>query len=290
MKAFEQLISSSVYLLSSMTTTLVNKYILSDLQFEMQYLLVMLQSLTIVCSLLILRRIGVVDFELTRFKKWMVPSLLLTVMIFSGSKSLYYLPISIYTLFKNCSIVITALLEKRLFNRKISTLAYTSFMLMIGSSYIGDSSEAILAIEYGWMLINIVSTTAYVLSLKIAMDTDSRAKTESVYYSNLVSLPILAPLSFVFDNKSSKGISTEVIAWVFVSSVCAFFTSFSTAWTLNVLSSTTLGMLGALNKSFGSFLGIIVLNESINAWKAFSLLLGSVSVVMYSYGISYEQK
>ncbi|KAH9411843.1 hypothetical protein HK407_03g05950 [Ordospora pajunii] len=290
MKAFEQFTSSSVYLLSSMATTIINKYILSDLQFEMQYLLVMLQSLAIVCSLLFLRRIGAVDFELTRFRKWLLPSLLLTVMIFSGSKSLYYLPISIYTLFKNSSIVITALLEKRLFNRRISSLAYASFMLMIGSSYIGDYSEAILATGYAWMLINILSTTAYVLSLKVAIDTDSKAKTESVYYSSLVSLPILAPLSFVFDGKSSKGISIGVLAWVFVSSVCAFFTSFSTAWTLNVLSSTTLGMLGALNKSIGSFLGIIVLNESINTWKVFSLMLGSVSVAMYSYGLSFGHK
>lgn len=285
----EELTASLIYLFSSIITTLANKYILSSLGFKMQYLLVALQSFTISGSLFVLRGFGIVEFKLMKFRKWMVPSLLLATMILSGSKSLYYLPISLYTLFKNSSIIIVALLEQVLFKRNLSALSYLSFTLMILSSYVGDSSDIVIGIGYIWMLLNIISTTIYVLSLKMVVDMDSGAKTESVYYSNLISLPILATLSLLFDENGIGEFSGEVVVWIIISSACAFFTSFSTAWTLNILSSTTLSMLGALNKSLGSFAGIAILGEKKNLQKIFSLLLGSVASGIYSYDISFRR-
>ncbi|KAG5858522.1 hypothetical protein KMI_15g19660 [Encephalitozoon hellem] len=289
-KSIEELIASLVYLFSSILTTLSNKYILSNLGFKMQYLLVGAQSLTIVMGLLILRGVGLIEFRLTNFRKWMVPSLLLTVMIFSGSKSLYYLPISLYTLFKNSSIVVVALLEQYLFKKRIGGLSYISFILMIISSYTGNSSDVILNIGYVWILTNVLSTTAYVLSLKAVVDMNSKAKAESVYYSNLISLPVLIFLSMLFDEKDVSVFSFKVLMWILISSLCAFFTSFSTAWTLNVLSSTALSMIGALNKSLGSFAGIFALGEVINGQKIFSLLLGSLASAIYSYDISFRKR
>ncbi|ADM11150.1 nucleotide-sugar transporter [Encephalitozoon intestinalis ATCC 50506] len=289
-RVIEELTASLIYLFSSIITTLSNKYILSNLGFKMQYLLVAIQSFTIVAGLLVLRITGLVKFPLTNFRKWMVPSLLLSVMIFSGSKSLYYLPISLYTLFKNSSIVVVALLEQRLFKKKISALSYMSFVLMIISSYTGNSSDVVLNIGYYWILINILSTTAYVLSLKVAVDMNSKGKAESVYYSNLISLPILVLLSALFDERSMGIFGFQELVWILISSFCAFLTSFSTAWTLNVLSSTALSMIGALNKSLGSFAGILALGESINHQKIFSLLLGSLASAIYSYDISFRKR
>lgn len=289
-KGIEELAASLVYLFSSIITTLANKYILSNLGFKMQYLLVALQSLAIVTGLLGLRAAGAVEFRLTAFRKWMVPSLLLTVMIFSGSKSLYYLPVSLYTLFKNSSIVVVALLEQALFKRRVGAVSYLSFILMAISSYVGDASDVVPAAGYAWISVNVLSTTAYVLSLKVVVDADSKAKVESVYYSNLIAMPILGALAAVFDERDVGGAGVKVSVWILVSSVCAFFTSFSTAWTLNVLSSTALSMLGALNKSLGSFAGIFVLGEAINAQKVFSLLLGSLAGAMYSYDICFGRK
>ncbi|CAD26161.1 GOLGI MEMBRANE PROTEIN [Encephalitozoon cuniculi GB-M1] len=289
-KAVEELTASLIYLFSSIITTLANKYILSNLGFKMQYLLVALQSLTIVVGLLTLKFARLVEFRLTKFKKWMIPSLLLTVMIFSGSKSLYYLPISLYTLFKNSSIIVVALLEQHLFKKRIGSLSCLSFILMIISSYAGNSSDVILNVGYVWISVNVLSTTAYVLSLKIVVDMNNKAKTEAVYYSNLISLPILISLSMLFDEKDPGANGLKVFVWIFISSLCAFFTSFSTAWTLNVLSSTALSMLGALNKSLGSLAGILGLGESVNRQKIFSLLLGSLACAIYSYDISFKKK
>lgn len=289
-REFEKLGASLIYLSSSIITTLANKYILSNLGFKMQYLLVAFQSLTITGSLLALRLMGLVDFKLTKFRKWLIPSLLLTVMIFSGSKSLYYLPISLYTLFKNSSIIIVALFEQALFRKKIGSFSYLSFVLMVLSSYVGNFSDAILDVGYIWMLLNIISTTIYILSLKVVVDKDNKAKTESVYYSSLISLPIIIALSVLFDENDIKGINVELGVWIFISSFCAFFTSFSTAWTLNVLSSTALSMLGALNKSFGSFAGIVILGERNSRQKVFSLLLGSLAGAIYSYDICFKDK
>lgn len=289
-KSFEELAASMIYLLSSIITTLINKYILSNLGFKMQYLLVALQSFTIATSLLVLRGLGLVGFSLMKFRKWLVPSMLLTVMIFSGSKSLYYLPVSLYTLFKNSSIIVVALLEQVLFKKKISALSYLSFILMILSSYVGDSSDIILDIGYVWMLVNIISTTIYILSLKMVVDRDSSAKTESVYYTNLISVPILVTLSVLFDENDVRGMTGDVVMWIVISSFCAFFTSFGTAWTLNVLSSTALSMLGALNKSLGSFAGIAILKERRTNRKVFALVLGSIAGAIYSYDISFRNK
>ncbi|EOB11758.1 GDP-mannose transporter [Nosema bombycis CQ1] len=58
-------------------------------------------------------------------------------MIFTGTKTLQYLPISLFTLFKNGSIIIVALIEYLVFSRPVSKLESFSFLLMILSSYIG---------------------------------------------------------------------------------------------------------------------------------------------------------
>lgn len=286
----EELAAGMTYLSSSIATTLANKYILTNLEFKMQYLLVALQSVAIVGSLLVLRCLGVVRFRLAEFRRWAAPSLMLTVMIFSGSKSLYYLPISLYTLFKNSSIIVVALLEQSLFKKKIGALSYLSFVLMALGSYMGDAADSVLDVGYVWMVVNILSTTAYVLSLKMAVDKDGKARNESVYYSNLISLPILAALSMAFDERDLDRMTGRMGIWILASSFCAFFTSFSTAWTLNALSSTALSMLGALNKSLGSFAGIAVLGEGKSLVKTFSLLLGAVAATVYSYDISFRNK
>jgi GDP-mannose transporter len=285
----QRLAASTVYLASSILTTLSNKYILSGLQFQMQYLLVALQSLIIVLLLLGLRALRAADFGLARHRRWMVPSLFLSVMIFSGSKSLYYLPISLYTLFKNTSIVLIALIEHIFFKRRMQTLSFISFVLMILSSYVVDSSDTVPATGYLWIALNILATTVYILSLKTVIDQDSSTRMESVYYSNLISLPVLLSLSLLFDKKDRASLTLEIALWILASALCAFLTCFSTAWTLNVLSSTALSMLGALNKTVGSFGGILFLREPVDRIKVASLSIGAVAAGLYSYDIGRKK-
>jgi len=58
-------------------------------------------------------------------------SVLLVAMIFTGSKGLQWMTVSMFTVFKNITIVCIALGERRLFGSNITSLMWLSFALIV---------------------------------------------------------------------------------------------------------------------------------------------------------------
>lgn len=61
-------------------------------------------------------------------------SSLLVAVIYTGSKSLQYLSIPVYTIFKNLTIILIAYGEVMMFNGVVTGLTLVSFALMVGAA------------------------------------------------------------------------------------------------------------------------------------------------------------
>lgn len=111
-------------------------------------------------------------------------SLLLIGMIYTSTKALRFLSIPVYTIFKNLTIILIAYGEVLWFGGSVSSMALFSFGLMVLSSIIAAWADIKHALEshsvnsattahmselnagYIWMMVNCLSTAAYVLGMR----------------------------------------------------------------------------------------------------------------------------
>lgn len=107
-------------------------------------------------------------------------------MIYTSTKSLQYLSVPVYTIFKNLTIIVTAYGEVLWFGGSVTPSALFSFGLMVLSSvvaawadiqhalYAGTGAQSLdaadklstLNLGYAWMGMNVFCTAAYLLSMK----------------------------------------------------------------------------------------------------------------------------
>ena len=105
----------------------------SGANFSMNFLLLCIQSA--VCSACVygVKRAGVIsfrDFDMKDAKMWFPISFMLVLVIYTGSKSLQYLSIPVYTIFKNLTIILIAYGEVIWFGGRVTALTFVSFILM----------------------------------------------------------------------------------------------------------------------------------------------------------------
>lgn len=125
-------------------------------------------------------------------------------MIYSGSKSLQFLPVSLFTVFKNVTIVVIALIERQLMGSEISRLAWTSFAMIIGSSVIGAMNDlSFNARGYAWMFANCSASAAYTLGMRYTIKQVRFAELDTVLYNNALALPVMALFSLFIDDWAS---------------------------------------------------------------------------------------
>jgi GDP-mannose transporter len=282
------LLVSTSYLLISLSTTILNKYILTVLNFNTPFLLVVLQSCIICCILLISRLINFCNLDISNFKKWMIPSFFLCIMIFSGSKSLKYLDISFYTLLKNINIILIAVTELVFYNRRFNKKEFLSYILMIISSFYNFTYSNIYGLV--WISLNMLSTTVYVISLRHIISINKGSVSESIFFPNMLSIIFIGIVSYTFEYNNTKEYTWYLLLCIGMSSVCALLTALTTAYVLNYLSSTTYSMLGAINKIILGFTGFIFIGEEICKLKIFSLFLGVSSTILYTVNLNRTNK
>lgn len=105
-------------------------------------------------------------------------------MIYTSTKSLQFLSVPVYTIFKNLTIVVIAYGEVLWFGGNVTPLLLLSFSLMVLSSVVaawadiqaaingvGHSVETAAAIStlntgYTWMGLNVICTALYVLGTR----------------------------------------------------------------------------------------------------------------------------
>ncbi|CAO3591519.1 unnamed protein product [Absidia cylindrospora] len=300
------------YCFASILMTVTNKYVLSGYGFNMNFMLLTVQNLVTVALLHTFKFLNLIkfrDFDKDEAKKWFPIAAALVAMIYTGSKSLQYLRIPIYTIFKNLTIILIAYGEVLWFGGAVTEQMLLSFALMVLSSIIAgwaDISETLselvvldsTLIGYFWMATNCVSSAAFVLYMRKRIKLTSFKDFDTMYYNNILSIPLLIIPSFIFEDWSSENLtktfpeevrSQMIYAMVF-SGVSAFVMSYASAWCVRTTSSTTYSMVGALNKLPIAASGILFFGDPATFANVTAIIVGFIAGLVYSYAKTFGSK
>ncbi|RAL08373.1 GDP-mannose transporter [Aspergillus homomorphus CBS 101889] len=293
---------------SSILMTVMNKYVLSGTDFNLNFFLLCIQSVVCIVAIQTCKACGLItyrDFSADEARKWFPITLLLIGMIYTGSKALQFLSIPVYTIFKNLTIILIAYGEVLWFGGSVTGLTLFSFGLMVLSSIIAawadikhaveSSSDATAKVStlnagYIWMLINCLCTSSYVLGMRKRIKLTNFKDFDTMFYNNLLSIPVLIVLSGLLEDWSSTNVNlnfppvdrNSIIFAMILSGLSSVFISYTSAWCVRVTSSTTYSMVGALNKLPIAISGLIFFDAPVTFPSVSAIVVGFVSGIVYA--------
>ncbi|KAK4247749.1 hypothetical protein C7999DRAFT_31824 [Corynascus novoguineensis] len=301
------------YCLSSISMTVVNKYVVSGSEWNLNFFYLAVQSLVCTLAILISRQTGLIKnlapFDPNKAKKWFPVSLLLVGMIYTGAKALQYLSVPVYTIFKNLTIIVIAYGEVLWFGGSVTPLTLLSFGLMVLSSVIaawadiqaaidgvghsGETSAALATLNagYAWMGMNVVCTSSYVLGTRKAIKKMNFKDYDTMFYNNLLTIPVLVICSMLVEDWSSENLArnfpvetrNKLMVGMVYSGLGAIFISYCSAWCIRVTSSTTYSMVGSLNKLPIAISGLIFFDAPITFGSVTAIFVGFISGLVYAW-------
>jgi len=308
--ANQGLLSILSYCASSILMTTTNKYVLAGLDYNLNFLLLAVQSIVCVVAIQSLKSFGVIqyrDFNTEEARKWFPISLLLIGMIYTSTWALKYLSIPVYTIFKNLTIPLIAYGEVLWFGSTVTSMALFSFGLMVVSSIIAawadiqhalsnvshDSHAQLSTLNAGyvWMLTNCLCTAAYVLCMRKRIKLTNFKDFDTMYYNNLLTIPVLLVASIFLEDWSSANLArnfpvatrNSILLAMLFSGLSSVFISYTSAWCVRVTSSTTYSMVGALNKLPIAVSGLVFFDAPVTFGSVSAIAVGFVSGLVYAW-------
>ncbi|GAA5810876.1 GDP-mannose transporter into the lumen of the Golgi [Mucor flavus] len=300
------------YCCASILMTVTNKFVLSGYDFNMNFLLLTIQNTVTVLLLQSFKFFGLIKFrgfDKEEARKWFPIAASLVAMIYTGSKALQFLRIPIYTIFKNLTIILIAYGEVLWFGGNVTRLMLVSFGLMVFSSVIAgwaDINDTLTQIAeldtafigYFWMATNCVASAAFVLYMRKRIKLTNFKDFDTVYYNNLLSIPLLIFPSIIFEDWSGDNLAKNfpievrqqmIFAMIF-SGVSAFAMSYASAWCVRTTSSTTYSMVGALNKLPIAASGIMFFGDKATFGNITAIIVGFIAGLVYSVAKTVSNK
>ncbi|CAL3965665.1 hypothetical protein PZA11_002555 [Diplocarpon coronariae] len=308
-------LSILAYCLASISMTVTNKYCVSGANWNLNFFYLAIQSLVCIVAIILCKQAGMITnlapFDTNKAKTWFPISLLLVGMIYTSTKALQFLSVPVYTIFKNLTIIVIAYGEVLWFGGSVTASALFSFGLMVLSSVVAawadiqhalygsaeiQSAEAALALStlnagYAWMGMNVFCTAAYVLSMRKVIKKMNFKDWDTMFYNNLLTIPVLFICSFVFENWTSVNIEknfplesrNSLILGMIYSGLATIFISYCSAWCIRVTSSTTYSMVGALNKLPIAVSGLVFFAAPVTFGSVSAIIIGFVSGIVYAW-------
>ncbi|GEM12250.1 GDP-mannose transporter [Rhodotorula toruloides] len=284
------------------------EFVVSGKGFNMNFLLLTIQSVVCVGCVVTAKRLGVINFrdwDREDARKWFPISFLLVSVIYTGSKSLQYLSVPVYTIFKNLTIILIAYGEVLWFGGSVTPLTLVSFFLMVLSSMMAASPDILNWLNgvqaapkpggqssagYAWMMVNCFVSAGYVLAMRKRIKVTNFKDWDSMFYNNLLSIPVLVFFSIIFEDWSGANLArnfpeetrSSLLSLMAFSGAAAVFISYCTAWTVRTTSSTTFSMVGALNKLPVAASGILFFSDPATFANVSSILVGFFAGLVYS--------
>jgi GDP-mannose transporter len=300
------------YCLASISMTVVNKYVVSGNFWNLNFFYLAVQSAVCIATITACKQAGLIKslapLEADRARRWFPISLLLVGMIYTGIKALQFLSVPVYTIFKNLTIIVIAYGEVLWFGGSVSPMALLAFGLMVLSSIVAawadiqsaiagdwgsDSSEAISTLNagYAWMGLNVFCSAAYVLGMRKVIKRMNFKDWDSMYYNNLLTIPVLLVGSLLTEDWSSANFAmnfpvesrNRMFVGILYSGIAAIFISYCSAWCIRVTSSTTYSMVGSLNKLPIAISGLIFFSAPVTFGSVTAIFLGFVAGLVYTY-------
>jgi GDP-mannose transporter len=308
-------LSILAYCLSSISMTVTNKYCVSGADWNLNFFYLGIQSLVCITAILICKQAGLMTnlapWDSKKAKTWFPISLLLVGMIYTSTKSLQFLSVPVYTIFKNLTIIVIAYGEVLWFGGSVSASALFSFGLMVLSSVVAawadiqhalygnpeaKGSEAALALStlnagYAWMGLNVFCSAAYLLSMRKVIKKMNFKDWDTMFYNNLLTVPVLFACSFIFENWSSENLlknfpvasRNHLMLGMVYSGLATIFISYCSAWCIRVTSSTTYSMVGALNKLPIAVSGLVFFAAPVTFGSVSAIIIGFISGIVYAW-------
>ncbi|TVY81008.1 GDP-mannose transporter [Lachnellula suecica] len=308
-------ISIIAYCLASISMTVTNKYCVSGANWNLNFFYLAIQSLVCITAIMICKQAGMITnlapFDAKKAKQWFPISLLLVGMIYTSTKSLQFLSVPVYTIFKNLTIIVIAYGEVLWFGGSVTPSALFSFGLMVLSSVVAawadiqhalygnpdaKSAEAAAALStlnagYAWMGMNVFCSAAYVLSMRKVIKKMMFKDWDTMFYNNLLTIPVLILCSLIFENWSSENIAknfpietrNKLITGFIYSGLATIFISYCSAWCIRVTSSTTYSMVGALNKLPIAVSGLVFFAAPVTFGSVSAIVIGFISGLVFTW-------
>ncbi|KAI7891793.1 uncharacterized protein EV154DRAFT_419836 [Mucor mucedo] len=284
----------------------------------MVFFLLTIQSLVTVGFLQFFKFLNLIkfkSFDADVAKKWYPIVVFLVAMIYTGSKALQYLPIPVYTIFKNLTIILIAYGEVIWFGGSVTSMMMVSFSLMTLSSVIagwhdvGNALQSLFEVTtvlstdttmigYFWMAINCLSSASFVLYMRKRIKLTNFKDFDTVYYNNLLSIPLLLLPSLLLEDWSASNLlvnfppeERQARIWAMVfSGVSAFGMSYASAWCVRTTSSTTYSMVGSLNKLPIAISGLVFFGDVATVSNVSAILIGFIAGMVYSHAKAFPSK
>lgn len=293
------LVAGLFYALSSGCLTLLNKHALAGFSFTAPNALLFFQcALTVVlvkaCELLgLIKPLQPLKMDLVLV--WLPVNILFVSMIGSSFYALKVVGVGMVTVWKNLSNFVTALGDVFIFHKSYTWPVWGTLFMMLGSAIVGASTDSRFSwYGYGWQLANCLFTSAYALYLRSVMDKVAEHTTNKqrmdefsmVYYNNLLSLPCILGLMYLFGEFSvlDKQPALANPTFLFVAGLgglVGFAISFSSLWFLSQTTATIYSLVGALNKIPVAVVGLVVFQEPTNPKNLASIILGLLAGVLF---------
>ncbi|KAH7009910.1 GDP-mannose transporter [Ilyonectria destructans] len=295
------------YCLSSISMTVVNKYVVSGVGWNLNFLYLAVQSVVCTIAVMACKKIGLLGnlapFDWDKAKTWFPISLLLVGMIYTCVKTLQFISVPVYTIFKNLAIIVIAYGEVFLFGSTVSPLALVAFALMILSSVVAgwaDIQSAISASDstalstlnsgYIWMGLNVICSAAYSLGMNKGIKITEFSNWDVIFYNNLLTIPILLASSLLLEDYSAPnmainfpvGSRNHLLIGMVYSGMAALFICYSTAWCIRNTSSTTYAMTGALNKLPLAISGFVLFSTPVTRGNVSAIGIMFLSGIVYA--------
>jgi GDP-mannose transporter len=106
-----------------------------------------------------------------------------------------------FSVFKNVTIILMALLESHLYGKPIRALKWTAFGLIVASSVVGGFHDlSFSALGYVWMALNCLSSAAYGLGMQAVIKQVAFENGDTMFFNNLLASPVILVLSVLTEH------------------------------------------------------------------------------------------
>lgn len=313
--------SVMAFCLSSISMTVVNKYVVSGDHWNLNFFYLAVQSLVCIIAILICARLGLIKvnpFDPVKGKQWLPISVMFVGMLYTGAKSLQFLSVPVYTIFKNLTIIAIAYGEVIWFGGRVTSLALLSFVLIVLSSVIAawsdiqtvfaagvvpkgvkvSTEQETLMAGYIWMALNVFCTAAYSLTMRLGIKRTGFKDWDTTYTNNILTTPILIISSLLVEDWSTPNLQRNfpietrnaLLTGMIYSGLCGIFISYATPWCIRCTSATTYAMVGALNKLPIAISGFVFFGTRATLGNVSAIIVGFVSGLVYAAAKVRQQK
>ncbi|KAL0589556.1 hypothetical protein ABG067_002460 [Albugo candida] len=298
---YVSILSCIVYSLMSNVMVLTNRYLVGRQYygFKEAFFIVAVQAAVAVAVLEIAKYRSWIQydpFDRTIAKKWAPVSFFFVAMLYTSTQATAGLPIHIVTVFKNVTNIIIVSGEWQLFGEKVGWMVIASLAVMLAGaimscySDIGGRTSESSILGYCWMMINCICTASYVLYMRFVTSKSNLriSKFGMAFYNNLISIPLLLP-PMIFNGEAFTLWSNPLLKdlrfdyLLLLSGVLGVGLNLASFWCVSVTSATTYATVGGLNKIPTTFIGVLLLGETLRSDTAIYVTFGMIGGILYGY-------